>query len=70
MVFGSIALVSLYARVVTLTALHTAGAFVRYHDYTAVRTVQTAQPLKFAAASWLVVERGNYAVVLWIHAAM
>ena len=32
-------------RVVTLTALQTAGAFVCAHDYRAVRTVQAAQPL-------------------------
>ena len=32
-------------RVVTLTALQTAGAFVCAHDYRVVRTVQAAQPL-------------------------
>ena len=32
-------------RVVTLTALQTAGAFVCAHDYRAIRTVQAAQPL-------------------------
>ena len=32
-------------RVVTLTALQTAGAFVCAHDYRAVRTVQAAQLL-------------------------
>ena len=40
-VFGSIAC----PRVVTLTALQTAGAFVYTHDYRTVRTVQAAQPL-------------------------
>ena len=32
-------------RVVTLTALQIAGAFVCAHDYRAVRTVQVAKPL-------------------------
>ena len=45
-VFGSIALFfTACPRVVTLTALPTAGAFVCAHDYRAVRTVQAAQPL-------------------------
>ena len=58
-------------RVVTLTALQTAGAFVCAHDYRAVRTVQTAQLLQFVADSWLVVGTGElYAVVGWIPAAM
>ena len=34
-----------YPRVVTLTALQTAGAFVCAHEYRAIRTVQAAQPL-------------------------
>ena len=54
-------------RVVTLTALQTAGAFVCAPDYRAVCTVQAAQPLYFVAASWLVVGTGElYAVVEWI----
>ena len=71
MVLGSIALFSLHARVVTLTALQTAGAFVCAHDYRAVRTVQAAQPMWFVAASWLVVGTGElYAVGEWIPATM
>ena len=37
-----------------------------------VRTVQAAQPMLFAAASWLVMGTGElfYAVVEWIPAAM
>ena len=42
---GSIAVFTACPRVVTLTALQTAGAFVCAHDYRAVRTVQAAQPL-------------------------
>ena len=58
-------------RVVTLTALQTAGAFVYTQDYRAVRTAQAAQPLYFVAASWLVVGTGElYAVVEWIPPAM
>ena len=42
-VFGSIALFfTACPRVVTLTALQTAGVFVCAHDYRAVRTVQAA----------------------------
>ena len=45
-IFGSIcSCLTPCPRVVTLTALQTAGAFVCAHDYRAVRAAQTAQPL-------------------------
>ena len=58
-------------RVVTLTALQTAGAFVDALDYRAVCTVQAAQPLYFVTASWSVVGTGGLCATFeWIPAAM